>query len=497
MKNWVKYFLLFISSGIFAQGEVCIKPDSVHTASTHNEIHFLPDDPFLEMLDSLYEADIFSANAMCYNTNELNIHEFPLDSIPIYSDSILALRFQDLAAISPIAFTYNDRVKRLFNIYSVHRRLMLSRVMGLSELYFPMIEEELEKNDLPLELKYLPIVESALNNTVRSRAGAVGMWQFMYRTGKYLGLKINSYVDERRDPVKATKTAVKYLKYLHGIYDDWLLALAAYNAGPGNVNKAIRRSGGKRNFWAIQYALPRETRNYVPSFMAVVYLMSHSADHNLYPIKPNFSVRHFDTITVKKAIHFQQIANVLCVPYSELTFLNPQYKSGFVPIKPSDTTKYTITLPVAMIGDFVTNENIIYNYKLKDEDQQEVEIYANRDEITHRVRKGESVGLIAQRYNVRVSDLREWNNLSRSSYIYPGQKLIIFAKEGNNGSSGYGKTPDENYKGFVYYTIRRGDTLWDIAKKYQGVSAKDIMELNKISARKVLKPGMKIKIKST
>lgn len=496
MRNWVLHIVLFYlgSFSLFAQE---VQLDSTQNNVKDLQVHYLPDDPFLEMLDSLYEADIFSKNAMCYNTCELNVHQFPLDSIPVYPDSILRLRFQDLNAISPIEFVYNDRVKRLIEVYTNHRRLMLSRVLGLSELYFPMIEEELEKNDMPMELKYLPIVESAMNNTVRSRAGAVGMWQFMYRTGKYLGLEINSYIDERRDPVKATETAIKYLKYLHGIYDDWLLALAAYNAGPGNVNKAIRRSGGKKNFWEIQGALPRETRNYIPSFMAVTYLMEHASDHNLYPIKPNFSVRYYDTVTVQQSVHFQQIANVLCIPYKELVFLNPQYKRGVIPIKPSDTIKYKVTLPLAMVGDFITNEDIIYNYKLQDEIAEEVDVYANRDEVIHRVRKGESVGLIAQRYNVRISELREWNNLSRKSYIYPGQKLVIFAKEGNNGSSGYGKTNDETYNGYVYYTIRRGDTLWDIAKKYQGVSAKDIMELNRISARKVLKPGMKIKIKST
>lgn len=497
MKNWIVILFTFFGLSLLAQTEIVetLKDSSMNDSVV--ETHFLPDDPFLEMLDSLYEVQAFNNQPVEYSTELLNVHNFPLDSIPVYSDSIMNIRIQDMDDFSPIAFTYNDKVKRLISVYGTHRRLMLSRVMGMSELYFPMFEEELEKSNLPMELKYLPIVESALNNTVRSRAGAVGMWQFMYRTGKYLGLKINNYVDERRDPIKSTKTAIKYLAYLHGIYDDWLLALAAYNAGPGNVNKAIRRAGGKKNFWAIQYGLPKETRNYVPSFMAVAYLMEHSADHNLYPVRPKFEIRNIDTVTIKQAVHFNQISKVLCIPYADVVFLNPQYKRAYVPIKSSDTTKFTITLPVSAIGDFVNNEEIIYNYKEKDINIAPQDVYANRSEVVHRVRKGESVGLIAQRYNVRISDVREWNNLSSRSYIYPGQKLVIFAKDGSTAARGYTIKNEENYNGYLYYTIRRGDTLWDIAKKYQGVSASDILKLNHMSARKVLKPGMKIKIKST
>jgi len=457
----------------------------------------IDDDPFLERIDSLHEAQLFNKNPVSYNIRDLNIHKLPLDSIPVYSDSILQLRMQDMNTFSPIEFTFNTKVKRCINVYGKNRRQMLSKVMGMAELYFPMFEEELEKNDLPMELKYLPVVESALNNTVRSRAGAVGMWQFMYRTGKYLGLEINSFVDERRDPVKSTKAAVEYLSYLHDIYDNWLLALAAYNAGPGNVNKAIRRAGGQKNFWAIQYGLPRETRNYVPSFMAVAYLLNHSADHNLYPVKPKFEIRNIDTVSLKESIHFNQIAQVLCIPYKDIVFLNPQYKRAYIPVKKNDSIRYTITLPVSVIGDFLANETIIYNYKDKEVNTTPIDIYANRSEIIHRVRNGESVGLIAQRYNVRVSDIREWNDLSSKKYIHPGQKLVIFAKKNPSATNGYTITEEQTYNGYLYYTIRRGDTLWDIAKKYKGVSASDIMKLNHMSARKILKPGMKIKIKST
>tara|TARA_Y100001954_G_scaffold128436_2_gene137593 strand:+ start:1124 stop:2647 length:1524 start_codon:yes stop_codon:yes gene_type:complete len=492
-------FIALICLSFWSSGQKMLNENTADSIKTDSiaKRQILSDDPFLAMLDSLHEAHVFNAHPISYSTAQLNVHHFPLDSIPVYSDSIMRIRFQDMDAFSPISFTYNNKVKKLIEVYGTHRRLMLSKVMGLAELYFPMFEEEIEKMNLPMELKYLPVVESALNNTARSRAGAVGMWQFMYRTGKYLGLEINSYVDERRDPVKSTQTAIKYLNYLNSIYDDWLLALAAYNAGPGNVNKAIRRAGGKKNFWAIQYFLPRETRNYVPSFMAVTYLMSHPADHNLYPVKPKFEIRNIDTLTIQQAIHLSQISDVLCISLKDLVFLNPQYKRAYIPVKSSDTVKYTITLPVSIVGDFLANENSIYNYKTKNKVDAPSDLYANRTELIHHVRKGESLGLIAQRYNVRISDLREWNNISSKAYIHPGQKMIVFTHNTHSSSRGYSIKNEETYNGYLYYTIRRGDTLWDIAKKYQGVSANDIMKLNHISSRKILKPGMKIKIKST
>jgi membrane-bound lytic murein transglycosylase D len=492
MKNWVNLYLLLFFVQVIAQGQTDItksQQDSI------NVVQYELDDPFIAALDSLHVESIFEASNFTDDYSILNVHNYSLDSIPVWSDSIVIKRLQALDNASPFNLDYNQHTARLINSYSTRRRLTLSRVLGLSELYFPIFEEELEKNDLPIELKYLPIVESALNNTVRSSAGAVGLWQFMYRTGKYLGLEINSYVDERRDPIKSTKTAVKYLTYLHNLYDDWHLALAAYNAGPGNVNKAIRRAGGSKNFWVIQEFLPRETRNYVPSFIAVNYLMNHAADHNLYPIKPKFTIRHVDTVQVSQQVTFAQISEILCMDYEDIVFLNPQYKQGLIP-KSKDSIKFSLTLPVNMVGNFINNEKSIYDYKLKEEEKRNLNVYASTSTLTHRVRKGESLGVIAERYKVKASDLRKWNNLSRRNFIYPGQKLKVHAKS-RSVRKKQNKKKEINYNGYLYYTIRNGDTLWDIAKLYKGISAKDIMKLNRFSSKKVLRVGMKIKIKTT
>lgn len=489
MIKWINFLVVFcVSNSALAQ--------TTQTVDTAAIIQFNQDDPFIAAIDSFHFENIFENYSFTTDVERLNIHQFSLDSIPIWSDSIIQLRLAALDAVSPFNLDYNEHTQRLINLYGNNRRYMLSKVLGLSELYFPIFEEELEKNDMPIELKYLPIVESALNNTVRSRAGAVGIWQFMYRTGKYLGLEINSYVDERRDPIKSTRTAVQYLKYLHGLYGNWQLALAAYNAGPGNVNKAIRRAGGSKDFWVVQKFLPKETRNYVPSFIAVNYLMNHAADHNIYPLKPKFTLRHVDTIHVKESVTFDQIAQVLCMNYEDLTFLNPQYKQAFIPKLDKDSNNYVLTLPVQYVGDFINNEQNIYECKAEETEELIHESSISRVEITHRVRKGESVGLIAQRYKVSVRELREWNNIGRKNHIYPGQKLVIYGAKKSVATNSSNKK-EETYNGYLYYTIRSGDTLWEIAKLYQGVSADDIMKLNRFNSSKVLKPGMKIKIKST
>ena len=242
-------------------------------------------------------------------------------------------------------------------MYSVRRREQVAYMLTLGDYYFPLFEEMLDRHGLPLELKYLPVIESALNPVAVSRMGATGLWQFMLKTGQGYGLEVNSLVDERRDPYKSTEAAVRYLKDLYSIYGDWNLVIAAYNCGPGNVNKAIARSGGKQDYWEIYYRLPRETRGYVPAFIAANYIMNYYAEHNICPMKPN-DFQALDTVHVNQEIHFGQIAEILDIPVNELQRLNPQFKRDIVP---GNYKPYALVLPTKKMIAFIDKKDEILN----------------------------------------------------------------------------------------------------------------------------------------
>lgn len=520
------------------------------------------DSPVVKMLDSLVHIKYFKDYYFTTDTSFLNVYKFPFDEVPDYPDSVYRARIDALDKTTPIDLTFNPDVKKFISIYAVKKRNLTSRMLGLSEVYFPLFEEQLDRFDIPLELKYLAIVESALNPTAGSRAGAKGLWQFMYGTGKAYGLKVSSYVDDRFDPYKSTIAACEHLGDLFDIYEDWLLVMAAYNSGAGNVNKAIRRSGNVRNYWAIQPFLPRETRSYVPAFIAVLYIMNYAGEHNLYPVDPGILYNGIDTVTVKDILSFDQISEMLNVPMDDLKFLNPSYKLGVLPS--TDGKQYILRLPKEYIGDFVNNEQILYNYKTKKGIEREKLLAAvkkARERKYHVVRNGENLGLIAQRYRCRVSDLKRWNGL-RKTTIYPGQRLIVYTPSGtstavtaskppktggtenvhvvksgeslgmisqwygcsvnelkrwNNLSKStihpkqklYVKNPElaqsgsskstvtTTEKGYVYHTVKKGETLWDIANLYNGVTVKKIKSLNNITNVKRIQPGQKIKISKT
>ena len=285
----------------------------------------IKDDPIVAMLDSLANLKFWGSYEFITDTLTLNTKKYNKDEIPEFNDSVYEKRIARLNRETPFELVYNKDVHRWIDLYAKSRRDLTSRMLGLAELYFPLFEEQLDKYDIPLEIKYLAIVESALNPSARSRAGAKGLWQFMYRTGKLYKLKVTSLVDERCDPYKSTVAACQHLSDLYDIYHDWSLVLAAYNSGAGNVNKAIRRSGNKKNYWLIQYRLPRETRGYVPAFIAVTYLMNYATEHNLYPVKPKVFNHEIDTVTVKQALSFEQISEMLSIPEDELKFLNPSF----------------------------------------------------------------------------------------------------------------------------------------------------------------------------
>lgn len=441
-------------------------------------------------------------------------------NLPACCDSVYLMRLDSIQSAIPLSF--NDIVRNYIELYTVRKRYQVANMLGLSEYYFPIFEEALDAECMPMELKYLPVIESALNPRALSKAGACGLWQFMYSTGRMYKLEINSFVDERRDPVVATKAAVRYLNDLYGIYEDWILVIAAYNCGPGNVNKAIRRSGGKKNYWDIYYQLPKETRGYVPAFIAANYVFSYYKQHGIYPIEATLP-RLCDSIMIEDALHFDQIAAKLDLSVEQLRDLNPQYRADVIPAGLGKS--YALCMPYNYVSDFIDNQDSIFACNrtkyFNDNDRtadpkERVKVHAHavgqdgRARLLYTVRSGDVPGAIAGKFNIRLADLKYWNNLNRQMTIRPGQKLVVYvpekkASEYKTNATYAGKVSDatsvprvETVDGeFVYYTVRRGENLWTIAKKYPGVTNRDIMRWNGISEADVrdIKPGQKLKIK--
>lgn len=348
--------------------------------------------------------------------------------IPQFSDSIYIDRLQRMPTI--MEMPYNAIVREYIDRYAVKLRNQVSVMLAANNFYMPLFEEALDAYDLPLELKYLPIIESALKPTARSRAGALGLWQFMLKTGRLYGLESNSLVDDRLDPIKATWAAARYLREMYDIYKDWHLVIAAYNCGPGNVNKAIRRAGGATDYWSIYNYLPRETRGYVPAFIAANYIMTYYCHHNICPMNTEI-IPPTDTLQISRELHLQQVADLCDITIDELKSLNPQYKRNIIP---GNTKPYTLRLPQTKIATFIDNQDTIYNHRA-------AELFKNRKTVAvsnkitptvgkgtlsyHTIRSGETLSTIAQRYGVKVSQLKDWNGLS-SNRIRAGKKLKIY-----------------------------------------------------------------------
>ena len=381
------------------------------------------DNPIVASFDSLLLSNLsFSDALFSYDT------AIEVSTSPVFSDSIYEARIQHLDTKTPIDLVYNAYVKQYINVYTKQRRQQMSRMMGLAAYYFPIFEEVLDQFNLPLELKYLALVESALNPKAKSWAGATGLWQFMYNTGKEYNLKVSSYVDERMDPFRATIAACEFFKKSYSVYGDWSLVLASYNSGRGNVNKAIRRAGGKKNYWQIRRFLPKETRSYVPAFIAVCYSMNYASDHKISSEKPRVLFREVDTIEVKHQIDFEYLSSSLDISLDELEFLNPAYKINVIP--KVDGRTYHLVLPIDKMGVFVSNEKEIYAHfiKLDAEKRKGYPKYSEQDErVVHRVKSGEYLGKIARRYGCSVKKIQQWNNLKNDN-IRVGQRLVLYVR---------------------------------------------------------------------
>ena len=535
---------------------------------TNNPIVSESYDPIVAALDSLVTLN----HVVRFNGLETNCFDSPNGKCavgPTFSDEVYADRINKIN--SPIPLSYNQYVKGFIDLYANRKRGLTQRAMGLSNLYFPMYEEVMDREGIPLEFKYLSIVESALNPIAVSRVGATGLWQFMYNTGIIYDLKVNSFTDERRDPYKATEAACQYFKDMYKIYGDWLLVIASYNCGAGNVNKAIKRSGGKRNFWEIMPYLPAETRGYVPAFIAVTYVMNYSREHNLYPITPAYSYFEVDTIHVNDQVTFAALANQLDLPQDVISFLNPIYKRNVIP----GSNSYALRLPSRYISQFMAKEGEIYaqstygpkpvlpeyaSRKHGDDDLLadnensgsgiRYETTTKRIKKTHIVKRGETLASIANRYDCSAQELKKSNKL-HSTKVKSGQRLQVFtyvktkvavkmpiatvvvkkdsgltanatskkdSGQTNNASDVKAKSDstqeiakdaddstqertasvvkthnkDKGQK-YIYHLVQPGDTLWNIAKRYEGLTVEMIKDMNNLHNTN-LKPGTRLKV---
>lgn len=425
-------------------------------------------------------------------TDSVAAYEF----VPDVSYDLVADRLSCLESTIPLHF--NNRVLGFVNYFAVRDREYSEMVMKRAPIFFPMFEKYLNKYNLPEEIKYLAIIESGLNPRAVSRVGAVGLWQFMPSTGRYYGLHQDWYVDQRRDPEKATEAACKYISQLYGIFNDWELALAAYNCGPGNIRRAIRRSGYKKKFWEIYPYLPRETRSYLPQYVAILYLLNHPEEHNFF-VEPERQV-DTETVMVSHFLHLETFANQLNICPEDLALLNPAIMRGALPDEIQD---FPLKIPADLQKQFLDNSTVILDSARKT-GKNEIEYLARnsegstwgRERLVHRVSEGEVLGLIAEKYRVRVSDIRNWNGLS-GNLIRVGQRLNIWVYPGTTPKPD--STPPNPQivastsapsdlsppRGAKIHQVKPGDTLWDISRMYQNLSVEKIKKLNNLKTNRI------------
>lgn len=460
---------------------------SVTDSITDNAIIY-PESMTEQLSDLLkaWQLNLKDADTECERGRNVNFHD------SVYTQKLCSMPTE-------MELSYNSVVKKYIDMYADRKREQVSYMLTLGDYYFPMFEQALDRQGLPLELKYLPVIESALNPAAVSRAGATGLWQFMLPTGKSYGLEVNSLVDERRDPYKSTDAAALYLKDLYAIYGDWNLVIAAYNCGPGNVNKAIARSGGKRDYWEIYNQLPRETRGYVPAFIAANYIMSYYADHNICPAHPYNTNLALDTVKVNTRIHLEQIAGVLEIPMNEVRRLNPQFKKDVIP---GDFKAYSLVLPSEKIYAFIDKGTEITNFQRsqylthRSNTEEYLKGYelstsGNSANVYYSVRKGDNLSSIAHKNGISLTQLKSWNGL-KSSRIGIGKRLIVGHREVAPVEENKEKTTTmlaEETSGSVeqinqYYRVKKGDTLGKIARE-NGVNISQLKSWNGLKSTRI------------
>lgn len=460
----------------------------------------------IEQSLNMYYAEYSNSNNYDSIIAALN-YEFT--DMPEFDDSVYCARLYVMNEMSPFQLECNEQTLSTIRFFVQKRRGFARVVLGRSKLYFDMFEEKLAEHNLPIELKYLAVIESGLRPQVKSRAGALGLWQFMYGTGKMYGLKENSYVDERMDPELATDAACRYLKKLYEIYNDWNLALAAYNAGPGNVNKAIRRSGNKLTYWEVRPFLPRETQGYVPNFIAAAYLLTYHAEHNIIPAAADVHYYQLDTMCPTKGLHFTTISQVAGMELEDVKALNPIYKRDYIPYSEGE---YCLTLPLDKIGLLVSLEDSLYQLEIDTYIQPKPAVTNTNNNTVepetpnniiktptptpdgpvdyHKVSSGETLGAIASRYGMTVSELQRLNGLN-STRIFVGQRLKVKQGSGTQVPPNKNPPPAATKK---YYSVRSGDTFGKIAQRHS-LSQSQLKRLNPGINIDRLSIGQKIRVR--
>lgn len=458
--------------------------------------YIAPEEYTAEISDSL--LNIWYAHQMAV---ESDIEEYDMDSVRFQSnvpDEVYIERLRQMNSF--ITLPYNDIVKNYIILYSEKMPDRMSHMLGLCKYYMPIFEETFNKYDMPEELKAMAIIESALNPVAVSRVGAKGMWQFMYATAKMYGLHIDSFVDERLDPVKSADAAARYMMDAYRIFGDWSLAIASYNCGAGNVNKAIRRSGGRRAFWDIWPYLPRETRGYVPAFVGALYAMHYHKEHGIKPEAVGMPVQ-VDTFKINRQLHLKQVADLTGAPLEELKNLNPQYRHDIIP---GISREYILRLPYTYTNAFIEQEDSIYRHKtdeyLNPTTIKKIKDGGDGERIVYRVKSGDYLGRIASNHRCTVAQIKRWNNL-KSNDIRVGQRLILYrggrapaSSSSSSSSSGSSSSSTSTAAGAATYTVKSGDTLSGIASSH-GITVADLKAWNSLTSTNI-KVGQKLKVKA-